>query len=170
MLLVVGEGGEDDLDLVAEVLGEEGSDGPIGEATDEDGPLVGSPLAAEEAAGDASRGVEPLLVVHGEGEEVGVLAGLLRGRGCGQEQGIATAHSDGAAGLTGQLARLDADGVTSNSGGKLLHHILLHLQAEVRLGGLTRRHGKETRPHGITAGKKSPVSSVPPCFPSVFPC
>ena len=77
MLLIVGEGGDDDLYLVAEVLGEKGSDGPIGEATDEDGSFVRAPLTAEEAAGDAACGVESFFVVHGEGEEVCVLSGFL---------------------------------------------------------------------------------------------
>ena len=64
MFLVVGQRGDDNLYVIAQVFGKERADGTIGEAADEDGCLVGASLAAEEAAGDASCGVEPFLVVY----------------------------------------------------------------------------------------------------------
>ena len=75
--------GGDYLDFVAEVFGEEGSDGPVGEARDEDGVGGGPSLALEEAAGDLAARVEALFDVHREGEEVDALA---RRGGCRRDE------------------------------------------------------------------------------------
>ena len=64
-------------------------------------------LAAEEGAGDLARGVVLLLDVNGEGEEVHV-AVVARGRGA-EDHGVAGAHHDGAARLTGELSGLEGD-------------------------------------------------------------
>jgi hypothetical protein len=73
-------------------------------------------LALDEAARDLARGVHPLLVVDGEREEVGALAGLLGGDGRGQDDAVAVAHDDGAIGLLGELAGLHAEDLAADLG------------------------------------------------------
>ena len=74
VLHVVGEHGDDDLDLVLEALDEQRPDRAVDQARGQH-LLLGRPrLALEEAAGDLAGGVGLLLVVDGQREEV--LAGL----------------------------------------------------------------------------------------------
>ena len=113
VLAVGGEGGGDDLDLVAEALGEEGADGTVGEAHGEDAVAGGAALAAGEAAGDLADGVEALFVVDGEGEEVDALAGVGHA-GRDEDDGIALAHGDGAVGEAGEGAVLDEQGLAAD--------------------------------------------------------
>src|SRR5690606_362025 len=60
----------DDLDLVAEPVGEQRADRTVDQAGGQGFLLRGTAFTLEEATGDAAAGVELLLVVHGEGEEV----------------------------------------------------------------------------------------------------
>ena len=57
MDLIGREGSEDNLDLVAHILGEKWAQRPIGEAADENGFLGWPSLAPEKAAGDTPGGV-----------------------------------------------------------------------------------------------------------------
>ena len=66
----------DDLDLVAEALGEARPQRPVGEPAGEDGGLARATLTTEDAAGDLPGGVHALLDVDREREEVDALAGL----------------------------------------------------------------------------------------------
>ena len=101
----------DDLHLAAEALGEEGTDGPIDKARGEDLVLARAPLAAEEAAGDAARGVGLLLIVHGQGQEVLDLGGTLVDDHGHQDHGVIDVDQHGAIGLAGDLARLQGHGL-----------------------------------------------------------
>ena len=67
---VGGEGGRDDLDFVAEALGEERAQRAVREAHGEDAIVAGAAFAAGEATGDLADGVEALFVVDGEREEI----------------------------------------------------------------------------------------------------
>ena len=70
----------------------------------------GTALAAEERAGDAARGVHPLLDVDRQREEVEVLLRVLRRRGGGQQHGLLVeVGHDAAGGLPGEPAGLEAD-------------------------------------------------------------
>ena len=102
--LVGAEDRADDVDLVAEALGERRAQRPVDEAGGQDR-LVGRPaLPAEERAGDLAGGVHPLFDVDGEREEVGALTHLAgRGRG-GEHDRVADPGDDGSVGLTGKLA------------------------------------------------------------------
>ena len=62
VLLVGGEHGDDDLDVVAVALGEERADRPVGQARGEDRVLGGAAFALDEAAGDLAGGVHALFV------------------------------------------------------------------------------------------------------------
>ena len=64
------EHGADDVDLVAEAVGEARAQRTVDEAAGEDGLVAGLALTAEERAGDLARGVHALFDVDGEGEEV----------------------------------------------------------------------------------------------------
>src|SRR5205807_2482789 len=70
VLLVRAERRDDDLHIVAEPFGEERSDRPVGQASGEDPLLGGAALAPRKGAWDLPCGVEALLEVDGEREEV----------------------------------------------------------------------------------------------------
>ena len=114
MLLVMREGGQDDLDLVAHVIREERAQRAIDHARVEDGLLAGAAFAAEEAAGDASCSVQLLLEVHAEGEEVDAFTHGAAHRGGSEDDGVAEADGDGCTGLFGQRTRLDDDGFAAD--------------------------------------------------------
>ena len=70
VLLVRRDRQHDELDLVPEALGEERAERAVDQPGGEDLLLGRTPLALEEAAGDAPAGVGPLAVVDAEGKEV----------------------------------------------------------------------------------------------------
>ena len=104
--LVGAEDGPDDVDLVAEALGEGRAQRPVDEAAGEDGLVRGLALPPEERAGDLPGGVGPLLDVHGQREEVGPLPDGPGGGGRGQQDGVPDPADDGSVGQLGQLAGL----------------------------------------------------------------
>ncbi len=105
-LLVGREHRADDLDLVAELLGEQRTDLPVGDAGVQRGLLAGTALAAEERAGDLADGVVALFVLDGERQERQRRAAVVHV--CGhQHEGVAVAHGDAAGDLLGVLAGLD---------------------------------------------------------------
>ena len=116
VLLVGREDREDDLDVVVVALREERANRPVGEAHRQDGGLRRAGLALDESAGDLARGVHPLLVVDGEREEVGALAGLLGGDRGRQDDGVAIPDDDRAVCLLGELAGLHAEGPAADLG------------------------------------------------------
>ena len=113
VLAVGGEGGGDDLDLVAEALGEERAQAAVGQAHGEDAIGGGAPFATGEAAGDLADGVEALFVIDGEGEEVDTLTGVGH-TGRDEDDGIALAHGHGAVGEAGEGAVLDEQGLAAD--------------------------------------------------------
>ena len=117
VLLVGGEDGEDDLDVVLVAFREERPDGPVRQASRQDGGLRGPRFALDEAAGDLAGRVHPLLEVHREREEVQARARLGPVRGAEQD-GIAVGDGDRSAGQAGELARLDGEGAAAELDGK----------------------------------------------------
>ncbi|GBD24304.1 hypothetical protein HRbin29_01982 [bacterium HR29] len=103
----------DDLDFVPEPFGEEGAKGPVGEAHGENRLGARPGLAAGEGAGDAAGGVQPLLVVDGEGEEVDALASLGH-TGRHENNGVALADGHGTIRLVGEEAVLDDEGLSAH--------------------------------------------------------
>ena len=63
--------GGHDVDVVAEPVGEQGPQRPVGEPAGQDGLLAGTTFAPEERTGDLARGVAPLFEVDGQREEIG---------------------------------------------------------------------------------------------------
>ena len=111
---VEGEDVDDHLHLVAQPLHEGRAQRAVDQSGGQNGALSGASLAAEEGAGDASRGVHPLLDVNGEREEVdGVPRGLCRGGG-GQQHGVAVEIDRGrAVRLLSEDAGFETDGVSA---------------------------------------------------------
>ena len=103
VLLVGGESGDDDLEIGAHPLGEEGTEGAVGQPHGQDGFLGGPSLAAEEAPRDTAHRVQPLLEIDGEGEEVDPLPGR-SGDGGHQQYRVALADRHRAVRLAGQLS------------------------------------------------------------------
>ena len=62
-------------DVVAQVAGEQGADGAVDQAAGQNGGQRGTALAAHEGAGNAAHGVQLLLKVHAQGEEVHAVPG-----------------------------------------------------------------------------------------------
>ena len=107
VLVVDRHGDRDELRLAVPALREERAQRPVDHARGERGLLARPALAPEEAAGDLARGVHPLLDVDRQRKEVHVARVP---RGCGaQDHRLARLNYDGAAGLLGVLAGLEAD-------------------------------------------------------------
>ena len=105
---------DDHLDLVAQSLHESGPQRAVDQACGEDGTLAGASLAAEEGAGDASRGVHPLLDVDGERKEIDGVPRGFRGSGGGEEHGVAVEIDGGRpVCLLRQDAGFEANGVAA---------------------------------------------------------
>ena len=77
--LVGTQDGGDDLDLVAEALGEARAQRAVGEATGEDRGLAGTAFTAEERTGDLAAGVHAFFVFNLQREEVNAFAHATHG-------------------------------------------------------------------------------------------
>ena len=108
--------GGGDHHVVAEVVGEQGADGAVDHAAGQHGGQGGLALAAHEGAGDPAHGVQLLLKVHGEGEEVHAVPGA-GGHGDGhQHGGLAVGDHGGSGGQLGHLAHVDGQGAARHLG------------------------------------------------------
>ena len=106
--LIERQHGGNHLDVVPQPGGEEGPQGAIDQPGGEDRALGGACFAAEEAAGNPTGGVEPLLVVAGEGEKIDAFAAA--GAGGGDENGcIATFNQHRTPGLGGETTGGQSD-------------------------------------------------------------
>ena len=103
--------GDDDLDLVAQAGDERRAQRPVDQPAGQDRVGGRAALAAEERAGDAPGGIHALLDVDRQREEVEVVLGGLAGGGRRQQHGLVVeVGDDGAGGLLGKPAGLEADG------------------------------------------------------------
>ena len=99
--------GDDHLHLVADMLGEERSDGAVDDAAGEYRVVRRPALAAQVAAAQyRARGVKALFVVDGEGEVVYVVARARAHDRCCQDRRVAVAEYDRAVGLLGEVGKL----------------------------------------------------------------
>ena len=106
VLEVVRQRRHDHLGLVAPAVGEQRPDRAVDQPRDQRLFLGRAAFALEIAAGNAARGVELLLVVDGERQEVDAFSRLLGGDHGRQHLGLAIGGDDGAVGLAGDLAGL----------------------------------------------------------------
>ena len=112
--------GAGDAHVVAEVIGEQGAHGPVDQAAGQHGGQRGAALTAHEGAGDAAHGVQLLLKVHGQGEEVHAVTGT-GGHGDGHHHGgLAIGDHGGGVGQLGHLAHLDGQGTAAQVHGPAL--------------------------------------------------
>ena len=134
--------GDDDLDLVADAVGERRTQRAVDETAHEDRLGRGAALATEERSGDLAGGVRALLDVDREREEVEAVTRVLRHGGGREEHGVLVeVRRDGALGLLGETTGLETDGagaelaVVQNGFGELdlgaFHEVLL-LAAAIR--------------------------------------
>ena len=109
-----------DAHVVAEVVGEQGAHGPVDQAAGQHGGQRGAALTAHEAAGDAAHGIQLLLKLHRQGEEVDAVPGTGRD-GDGHHDGSVAVLDHGAgAGQLGHLAHLDGQGTAAQVHGPAL--------------------------------------------------
>ncbi|MNM74819.1 hypothetical protein D3C81_865840 [compost metagenome] len=101
----------DDLDFVLVVFREQRTDRTIDQTRDQRLLLGRTAFALEEATRDTATGVEPLLIINGQREEVLAFARALGGDGSDQQHGVVHLDDDSAAGLTGDFAGFKRDGV-----------------------------------------------------------
>ena len=104
---VLAHDGHGHADIVAHILGEQRADGAVHNAGGQDGVLAGAALTAHEAARDAACGVEFLLKLDAQGEEIDAVAGLVAHRDVAEHAGLAVADHGAAVGQTAHFAGLD---------------------------------------------------------------
>ena len=126
--------GTHDGHVVAEIGGEQGTDGPVDDTAGEDALLTGAALTAVEAAGDAAHRVQLLFEVHAQGEEVDAVTGTGGGGDAAQHAGLAIGDHDGGVGQLGQLPDLQRQRTA-----RQLHGVLV-VVGELALGD-DGRHG-----------------------------
>ena len=105
--------GHGDADIVAHLLGEQRAHGAVHNTAGEDGALTRAALAAHEAAGDAACGVELLLILDIQGEEIHTFAGLGAHDHVAHHAGLAVADEGACVGQAAHLAHLDLEGPAS---------------------------------------------------------
>ncbi len=101
----------DNLHLTAEAVGEQRPDRAVNEARGKDLVLARAPLAAEEAAWDAARGISFLLIVDSQWQEILDLGSALVDYHGHQDDGVVDINQDSAIRLAGDLARLQGHGL-----------------------------------------------------------
>ena len=106
VLLVGAQHDADDVHVVAEAVGEGGTQGTVDETARQGRLLAGPALPAEERPRDLARGEHALLDVDGQREEVGALPSALGGRGGDEHLGPPEPGQHGASRKCGQPAGL----------------------------------------------------------------
>ncbi len=104
----------DDLRFKRPAVGEQRSQRPIDHPRGQHLLLVGTALAAEEAAGDLAGGVRVLSIVHRQRQEIDADPRRLGRDGGHQDHRVAVAHHDGSVGLFGQMAGFETQRLTAD--------------------------------------------------------
>ena len=125
VVLLDGEDGRDDLDVVAEALREQRADWAVNQASAEDGVARRASLTLDEASRNLACRIHLLFIVDRQREEVDAFARLSRGCGRDEHDGIAIAHEDGAVGLLRELSVLDDERAACEFHLKAIHMYLL---------------------------------------------
>ena len=106
---LVGQDGHNDLNLVADALGEGGAQRAVNQACSQDCLGAGAAFAAEVRCGNLAACVHALFHVHGQREEVEALTGRLADCGCGEQGGLVIdGDEDGASSLLCEAAGFKA--------------------------------------------------------------
>ena len=104
---------DDHLHFVQEAFGEQRTDRTVDQARGQRFVFAGLGFALEEAAGDLAGGVGLLDVVDGQREEILARLGRLGGHHGGQHDGVFDVDDHGAAGLAGDFAGFQDDGLAA---------------------------------------------------------
>src|SRR5690606_34573992 len=163
----------DDLHFVAEAIGEQRADRAIDQARSQRLLFGRAALALEEAARNAATGVELLLVVDGEREEVLPLACGLVGDRADQQHGALARDHDRAAGLACDLTGLDGDRATAvlEALGNFRHvgdssvSLAMNRPGPLPLAGWRTRGAPEKEPRRISAPRRGVYQRRRPSFP-----
>ena len=114
VVVVVGQNSAGDHGVVAELLVEEGTHGPVDDPAVQDAPLRGLALPAVEGAGDPAHGVHPLLKLDGQREVVDTGLGDGVGSAGGQHHGVAVAADALGIGKLSHFAGLHGEGAAAD--------------------------------------------------------
>ncbi len=98
--------------VVAEIIGKQGANGAVDDTGGQDPLLTGTAFPAVEAAGNTPHGVELLLKIHAQGEEIHAVTGTGCGGHTAQYAGLAVGNHNGGVGKLRQLAHLQREGPT----------------------------------------------------------
>ena len=112
-----------DVDFGVIVAREEGTQRAVDQTRGENFIVGGTPFALREASGETPGGCVFFLVVTLQGHEVRAGDGVLCAAHCGQQHRVVQTEHDGAVGLLGQLAGLDADGAPIGQRDGLGNHV-----------------------------------------------
>ena len=163
VLLVGGQDGDHDLDVVLVALGEQGADRPVGQAVRENGRLGRAGLALDETAGDLARGVHALFEVDREREEVEART-RIRAIGRAEHDRVTQPDGDCAPRETRELAGLDGQrAATEHSLQKLRHEVDPLFPRRNDLVGVCRPYWLQTREDPEMTwgpGRRSPSGGV----------
>ena len=110
---VRGEHHGNDLRLVGPAFGKQRPQRAVNQPRGQNFLFRGAAFALEESAGNFSRGVGVLAVVHGKRQKI-FFGRFAVHAGGGQNHGVAITRHHGAVRLTGHLARLEAEGASAN--------------------------------------------------------
>ena len=127
-VIVHAQHGADHSDVVAKVRGEQGPDGTVNAAGGQHGVQAGTALTAHERAGDAAHGIQLLLKVHAQREEVHSVTGTGRSGGSAEHGGLAVLDDDGGVGQLADLAHLQSQRLAAEI------HLVLFVIGELAMG------------------------------------
>ena len=131
-VIVHAQDGADHGHVIAEVAGEQGTDGTVDAAGGQDGVQAGTALSAHEGAGDTTDGVQLFLEVHGQGEEVDAVSGTGSCGGGAEHGGLAVADDHSGVGQFADLAHFQLQGAAGQV------HLIYLVIGELSLGDDSR--------------------------------
>ena len=115
------------MNVIPKALGEQRADGTVNQARAEHGIAAGASFSLDESAGNLSRRIHLLLVVHRQREEVNALTRSTRSRRRHQDYGIAIANQNSAICLLCHFPMFYGELSSAQLNFETLHNILLGL-------------------------------------------
>ena len=112
--------------IVAQILGKEGTDGTVDHTGSQNCLLRGLTLSAQIAAGNSAHGIELLVEIHRQGQEVDAVTGLRGGCGGGQDGRFSIADEAGAIGQACHFSGFHTQGSAGKGG--LKHLVVLEFE------------------------------------------
>ena len=104
----------DNLDFIYEIFGEQRPHGPVGKPAYQYLAVAGPVFAFDETAGNFTRGICFLTVIHREGEKVLALFNFPGHYRCRENNGFSVGNGHRTIGLLGQVTRVKIKGLLAN--------------------------------------------------------